>query len=212
MQRAQKLVRGVLMLVPWLAGSVALSGVALGGGERGAARVTQRIAVDRGLAVSGFAIPVGVPVAAVAGPLVVYSYRDAAGVATRPSERPVACGCGCCGGGRAEIDTVGSLAVNGEEPAGAAVLRQRCARCHGGSGAQGGVRLFSEQGTWEPGWRAKRKAVFSAIRDGVMPKGGPALGDEEFTSVVEFLLEDEPPIASCEAETGAASEAREAGR
>lgn len=164
-------------------------------------RVVKHVAAVQTLVVTPFAVPVGVPVATLG--TVAYSYGSAAGAYTAAPAAATAapssalCNCPQCGAHADQPapgsppEPVGPEAVFGpsstREPAGAQVLRKRCAGCHSGQAAKGNLRLF-DGGAWADGWRASGRAIFTAIREGTMPKGGPPLTDEEFTAVAEFLI------------------------
>lgn len=182
-------------------------------------RGRQRVAASAGLTVTGFAVPVGIPVAGAPLPLVVYSYRGVAGEASANAAGEVGreCTCGTCGCGGSGVgdggprpagEEAGSVTTLTEpaaaEPRGAVVLREKCARCHGGEAAEGKVRLWErETGAWLDGWRRGSGTIYRAVRDGRMPKGGPPLSDEEFAAVVDYLLSTEP---GGEAEAASAGE------
>lgn len=181
-------------------------GATAGGRER------QRVATSAGLTVTGFAVPVGIPVAGAPLPLVVYSYRGVAGETSANADGRAGCGCTGCGCGEVNGRNPGAgsaarvttqEAPPPAEPDGAIVLREKCARCHSGEAAEGEVDLWeSATGPWRPGWRQSGGAIYRAVRDGRMPKGGPTLSDEEFAAVVDFLLSDD---VAGEAESGSAA-------
>ena len=152
--------------------------------------VTSSVVQSSSLIVTPFAVPVAVPVTVLNPSGVLFAYGSPQPMAAAAQAEPPACTCGDCQvHGRAAGKQPTLAAALADHP-GAAIVKGRCAKCHTGGEAKGGVRLFSgdEDGpTWRPGWQEHAQAVFDAVLSGEMPKGGEPLNAEEKLAIIEFL-------------------------
>lgn len=137
------------------------------------------------LVVTPFAVPVAVPVTVINPSGVLFAYgspQPSAAVQAAPS-----CTCPTCGG---RADQAKGAAAPSKHP-GADVLLGRCAKCHTGNEAKGGIALFvagpEAVPIWRVGWQEHAQAVFAAVLDGNMPKGGDPLSPEEKLAIIEYL-------------------------
>jgi mono/diheme cytochrome c family protein len=119
--------------------------------SRGAAKL------DTGLVIVPFAIPVAVPVATVRQPSVLYSFRSYAAAYDYGSNQL-----------RTEysVPSTPVSARSGTSEA-ALILARRCAACHSGPSAHGGLRLFGDDGDLLA--RLPRRRVLEAVEVGRMP-------------------------------------------
>ncbi len=152
--------------------------------------VTSSVVQSGSLIVTPFAVPVAVPVTVLNPSGVLFAYGSPRPTASVSQDEPPACTCGDCqvhGRAAGKQSTIASPLA--DHP-GAAILKGRCAKCHTGGEAKGGVRLFSadEAGAaWRSGWQEHAQEVFDAVLSGEMPKGGDPLNAEEKLAIIEFL-------------------------
>ncbi len=155
----------------------ALACTATGSACAGGAAVSS-VGATSGLVITSFAVPVGVPVTTLNVPGVLYAYSQASG----------SCACAHCRCGESAASPRESTVTTQDvESPGAQVLRQRCARCHTGQEAKEHVQLFDDDGAPSAGWREHTQAMFEAIIERRMPKGGE-LSAEEKVQLIEWLL------------------------
>lgn len=164
------------------------------GGCQAQARVVQSTAiVSQNVVASTFAVPVAVPVVTLQQPGVLFSYGAYQSGGSSGAAAGMSCGCAAAHG---EADA-GVHALGGAvAPPGVTVLKGRCAKCHTGPDAKGGISMFSGDGKWAAGWQSHAQRIFEAVLDGTMPKGGK-LSAEEKIAVIEYLrsLPNEPTPA-----------------
>lgn len=153
------------------------------------AAVGRSVVLGSGATIVPFAVPVAVPVAVVASPTYLYAYSSAVP--------------GYAAGGGVGASTAAALESTPDVAAGedaspdvelelarraAALFTQRCARCHTGEAAQGGLELIDEAGRTVP--QLPRRAIYEAVAEGRMPSASEPLSAEE----IELLRRwSEPP-------------------
>lgn len=151
--------------------------------------------VSSGLTITSFAVPVGVPVTTLNVPGVLFAYGSPQPV-VQAARSPQGCCCAACSCGQPRAAAVRPSATAATEAVaespvvespGAVVLRQRCAECHSGDTAKGDVRLREANGSAAANWRDHVQAMFEAIVERRMPKGGE-LTAEEKVRLIEFLM------------------------
>ena len=121
--------------------------------------IRQDVRLDSGLVVVPFAVPVAVPVATILRPTLFYSYRQFVDPAIQQHE----------------TDSIRRWAPQHADrphsPADDAVriLSRRCAACHSGPDAKGGLELFDLDGRIIE--KLPRRMMLEMIRAGKMPAG-----------------------------------------
>lgn len=157
----------------------------------GGPAVVASASASSGLVITSFAVPVGVPVTTLNVPGVLFAYgqpNTTAYAAAQTSAGKCACGqCMCGGKASAKAEAPRVQATAADSP-GLAVLRQRCGACHSGGEAKENVRLFDENGDLAADWHDHAQAMFEAVVDRRMPKGGQ-LTAEEKVQLIEWLVE-----------------------
>lgn len=180
------------------------------------AAVGRSVVLGSGATIVPFAVPVAVPVAVVASPTYLYAYSAAVpGYTTGGSvgASTAAATADLLGqeettewhgpaaespGARSTDDASPDVAAGADAPPDAVELElarwaaslftQRCARCHTGQAAQGGLELIDEAGRAVP--RLPRRAIYEAVAEGRMPSASEPLSAEE----IELLRRwSEPP-------------------
>lgn len=190
-QRSRNFAGGRWMRRIAVVGLAAVVSAAIDGGVWAGGPISVASAsASSGLVITSFAVPVGVPVTPLNVPGVLFAYSQPAIPAAAPrAAAPGACACGeCkCNGKTDERSQSARMTTQEVESSGAAVLRQRCAKCHTGAEAKEHVRLFEDDGVLADDWQRHAQAMFEAVIERRMPKGG-VLSAEEKVQLIEWLV------------------------